>query len=85
MKCFPEIRLFFGGERLQLKGGFGKALITAERQKRLLPQHPGVLDMSVTTTSKHVGIFPVAMQLCAFAAFIKCGVQAERIVGTETL
>ncbi len=56
-KMFPwdlrNSRGAFCRERLQLKEGFGKALIRAEKERMLL----SALDMSVATASKHVGIF----------------------------
>lgn len=52
-----QFRGAFFGKRLQLEARFGKALIRAERERMLLPQHPGALDMSAATTSKHVGVF----------------------------
>ena len=93
VKMFPsDLGKFRGasfGKRLQLKDGFRKAFIRAERERMLLPQHPGALDKSVATTSKHVGIFQLLRSSVGSLPF-KCvcrqlqGV-TERVVGTETL
>lgn len=81
--------LFFAGRDLKLQEGFGKALIRAERERMLLPQHPGAPDMSVVTTSKHVGIFQLLRSSVGSLAF-ECVCrqlrgETERVVGTETL
>lgn len=94
LKCFPNILVnskgaFFAGKDSQLQEGFEKALIRAERERMLLPQHPAAPDMSVATTSKHVGIFQLLRSSVGSLAF-ECvcrqlrGV-TERVVGTETL